>query len=69
MLNRFGHSKNSNLPSFPGHGSSAEELQEVMGTVEQVALPLPLECKAFFNYIVEFLVAAMHNKCRCMVFI
>jgi hypothetical protein len=34
MLNGFGHSKNRNLPSFLGHGSSAEELQAVMGTEE-----------------------------------
>jgi hypothetical protein len=42
-LNSIGRSKNSNLPSFPGHGSSAEELQAVMGTEEQVSLPWPLE--------------------------
>ena len=35
--------KKSNLPSFPGHGSSAEELQAAMGTEEHVALPWPFE--------------------------
>lgn len=51
MLNSFGiltfkvvlHvTEKSSLPSFPGHGSSAEELQAVMGTEEHVALHWPL---------------------------
>jgi hypothetical protein len=45
--------KKSNLPSFPGHGSSAEELQAAMGTEELVALPWP--------FLLNF-VNALRNK-------
>ena len=32
----------TNVPSFPGHGNSSEELQVIMCAKEYVALPWPL---------------------------